>query len=640
MTLHYVDVAIIIGYLCLTVFIGFLVSKRASKNMRAYFLGGNNLPWYALGLSNASGMFDIAGTMWMVALLFIYGLNSVFIPWLWPVFNQIFLMIFLAAWLRRSGVMTGAEWIGFRFGDNTGARLSHFIIVAFALITVLGYMAFGFLGIGKLAAEFLPFTFSGDPATNEKIYALILVGLTTIYVVKGGMYSVVLTEVMQFIIMLIACIGIAWVAFANTDAAQIAAAVPEGWASLSAPWKLDLDWSGLVPAANDKIASEGYEFFALFLGMVLLKGIFQSLAGPAPNYDMQRILSARSPKEASLMSGLVSLVLLFPRYLFIAGLVVLSLVHFSDELNAMGPAIDFEGVLPMALSNFIPVGLLGLVLAGLLAAFMSSFAAALNAAPAYLVNDVYKRFINPDADSKVYVRLSYLASALFVIIGVTIGLFLQNIETIVIWITSALFGGFAGANVLKWLWWRMNGYGYFAGMLVGILFALLMNFPQFDVMNMVTTMVFEAIGLEAVRVDAVMAFPIFFICCIAAAIVGSLLTPPDDMEVLKQFYVRTRPWGLWGPVLEALETGGHQVSPNRDFALDMFNVAVGIVWQTALVISAILLVLQMWGEFAVALLVVVATMAILKFTWFDRLDRKEYEVEREIRKFEFEQAKV
>ncbi|MBN1855291.1 MAG: hypothetical protein JW829_21350 [Pirellulales bacterium] len=100
MTLHYVDVAIIIVYLVSTILIGFWVSKRASKNLDSYFLGGKSLPWYLLGISNASGMFDITGTMWLVYLLFIYGLKSIWIPWVWPTFNQIFLMVYLATWLR------------------------------------------------------------------------------------------------------------------------------------------------------------------------------------------------------------------------------------------------------------------------------------------------------------------------------------------------------------------------------------------------------------------------------------------------------------------------------------------------------------------------------------------------------------
>ena len=96
MSIHPVDMAIIAAYIGLTLLIGFWISTRASKGLRSYFLGGNRLPWYALGLSNASGMFDVAGTMWLVSILFVYGLKSIWIPWLWPVFNQIFLMVFLS----------------------------------------------------------------------------------------------------------------------------------------------------------------------------------------------------------------------------------------------------------------------------------------------------------------------------------------------------------------------------------------------------------------------------------------------------------------------------------------------------------------------------------------------------------------
>ena len=87
MTLSLIDSSIIAVYLVTVIVIGFIMKKRASQNIKTYFLGGNTLPWYMLGLSNASGMFDISGTMWMVTLLFVYGVKSVWIPWLWPVFN-------------------------------------------------------------------------------------------------------------------------------------------------------------------------------------------------------------------------------------------------------------------------------------------------------------------------------------------------------------------------------------------------------------------------------------------------------------------------------------------------------------------------------------------------------------------------
>ena len=128
--------------------------------MQAYFLGGNKMPWYVLGISNASGMFDISGTMLLVYWMFIYGLKSVWIPWLWPTFNQIFLMVYLSAWLRRSKVMTGAEWIKTRFGTGRGAQLSHLIVVIYAFVSIIGFFSYGFKGIGKFAATFLPWHLS------------------------------------------------------------------------------------------------------------------------------------------------------------------------------------------------------------------------------------------------------------------------------------------------------------------------------------------------------------------------------------------------------------------------------------------------------------------------------------------------
>ena len=136
MQLHLIDSTIIILYLVSVVLVGFLMKRRAAKDINNYFLGGNSIPWYILGISNASGMFDITGTIWLVSIFFIYGLKSVWMPWMWPTFNQIFLMIFLATWLRRSNVMTGAEWLKTRFGDGKDARLSHIIIVIFALISI------------------------------------------------------------------------------------------------------------------------------------------------------------------------------------------------------------------------------------------------------------------------------------------------------------------------------------------------------------------------------------------------------------------------------------------------------------------------------------------------------------------------
>ncbi|MDC8830199.1 sodium:solute symporter family protein [Alteromonas gilva] len=598
MQLSFLDIAIITVYIAAVVSLGIFASRAFGRSARGYFLAGNRIPWPVLGMSNASGMFDISGTMWMVSLLFVYGVKSIFISWLWPSFNQIFLMMFLSVWLRRSGVMTGAEWIRLRFGESRGANLSHLIVVVFALLGVLGFLAYGFIGIGKFAAAFLPWQLSTQNHLNEICYGLIITALTVIYLLKGGLGSVVITEVLQFVVMTIACIAIGVIAMIKVTPEMLARAVPDGWMTLHFGWELEIDWSQLLPLANDQIASDGYSFFSVFIMLVLFKGILQSLAGPAPNYDMQRILSARSPSEAAKMSGFVSVVLLFPRYMMITGLTVLALVFFTPQLKSMGSGADFEQILPFAITNFLPAGVLGLVVAGLLATFMSTFAATANAAPAYIVNDIYRRYINPQASEPRVMRLSYIVTVVFVILGCAAGIFMSSLNSVVMWLVSALYGGYTASNLLKWYWWRFNAIGYFGGMVAGL---------------------FIAIPLMFTALSPLYVFPVMFAVCLATCIVGSLLTPADDMRVLKAFYLKTRPWGAWQPVIAALQKDNISFTPNRDMQRDLTNTGIGLIWHTCLGLLPIFLVVKIWHAFFVTAAIALVTSVYLKKHWWNKL---------------------
>lgn len=604
MNLSILDISIIFGYLILTILFGFWVSRRASKDMQAYFLGGNQIKWYLLGLSNASGMFDISGTMWTVTILFVYGLKSAWIPWLWPVWNQVFVMVFLALWLRRSGVLTGAQWITFRFGDKAGGRLSHIIVTVFAIISVFGFIAYFFEGIGKFAVIFFPWDLSADlgfmALTSAQSYALIIIAITTLYTIKGGMYSVVGTEVLQFVIMTISCAVVGYIAYTSVSQEQIAAAVPPGWDELFFGWEMGLDWTGYLDSVNQRIAEDGFGAIGLLLIAMVFKGIFASLAGPVPSYDMQRVLSTRTPAEAARMSGLTILVLYFPRYLMIAGFAVLALVYLTPEFEAMGADIDFETVLPLAIDRFVPPGFQGLLLAGLLAAFMGTFAAFINAAPAYLVNDLYKKYINPEAPQSTYIRYSYLASFALVAIGLIGGFFAQSINALTLWITSALYGGYAAANALKWVWWRFNGYGYFWGMIGGLLGATFIP-PLFP------------------DVVAIYLFPVIFGISVAGCLLGTFLTPAEPDEVLMHFYKKTNPWGFWAPVREKVLTVEPGFKPNRNFKRDAFNVLVGIIWQMTLVVMPMYLLIKQSAELGVAFLIFLLTSWLLKKYWWDPL---------------------
>ena len=621
--MHIVDVAIIILYIILTLGVGVWVSKKASAGLDSYFLGGKTIKWYYLGLSNGSGMFDVSGTAWMVGILFLYGVKSFMFMWMWPIFNQVFVMMFLAVWIRRSNVMTGSEWILSRFGDDKAGRASHLIVAIFAVVASVGFIAYFFEGAGKFMTVILPWDVSlvlGDVTllNAEQVYALILILLTTIYTIKGGMFSVVSTEVLQFGIMVLAGILVAGYTFFSFTDAEITALIPEEWTTVTFGSQLTGFWAGDFEEFNTLIDTQGYKMFGAFVGMSLFKGFFASIAGPTPSYDMQRILSTRTAKDAAYMSGFTNLVLFIPRYLMIAAIVLLGLVYIAPELANSGGVTsnDLEVILPQVINNHVPVGIKGLLLAGLLAAFMSTFSAFVNAGPAYIVNDIYKKYFKPEASDRHYVKASHVASFAVVTLGVIMGFFADSINSITLWITSSLYGGYVAANFLKWIWWRFNGWGYFWGMLSGLIIATL----QFMIDQGASTYAEGSFLYWYAHIPAIYLFPVILGFSLLGSFLGTYLTPPTATKTLKRFYTSVHPWGWWKPVREQL-TEEEQVGKNKDFGLDMFNCIVGIVWQSSMILLPIYLVVRDYEKTAVSFLVFGVTSLILKFTWLDKVKK-------------------
>ena len=620
--MNIIDVSIIALYIFLTLFVGIWVSKKASKGLESYFLGGNDIKWYYLGLSNGSGMFDVSGTAWMVGILFLYGVKSFMFMWLWPIFNQIFVMMFLAMWIRRSNIMTGSEWILTRFGNDKAGRASHLIVAVFAIVSAIGFIAYFFEGVGKFMTIILPWDLSfymGEMLllNSEQSYALIIIFLTTIYTVKGGMFSVVATEVLQYIIMVIAGLLLAGYAFFAISDVEITNVITEEWKNIFFGWELGTHWDAEYQAFNNLIDSEGYKMFGAFIGMALFKGFFASIAGPTPSFDMQRILSTKTVKEAAYMSGFTNLVLFIPRYLLIGGIVVIALVVLGPGMIA-NPSLaggDLEVLLPKVINFHVPVGVKGLLLAGLLAAFMSTFSAFVNAGPAYIVNDIYKKYFKPEASDKHYIKASHIASFAVVCLGVFMGFFADSINSLTLWITSSLFGGYVAANFLKWIWWRFNGWGYFWGMFAGLVVATL----QFVLDQNKESFSEGSILYDLSNWHAIYLFPIIFGFSLLGSFLGTYLSKPTDMKVLKSFYSTVHPWGWWKPVLEQLNKEGETIKRNNEFWVDMLNCGIGIIWQSSMIVLPIYFMVRDYPKSLIALAVFALTSIILKYTWLDKV---------------------
>ena len=423
--MSYIYIFIIALYFVIVIGVGFLLRKRASKNLEAYFLGGRGIHWLALSMTGASATFDITGTMWIVSMLFILGMRSMWIHWMWGVMMGAFFMSYMGKWVRRSNAMTAAEWMITRFGSDTGGRIARLSYTILAITTLTGFIGYAFQGIGKFAAVYIPL----EPATC----AIIIIGTTTLYVLLGGLYSVVTTNVIQTVILTISSILIAIVAYNQLTPEIISRSLPSDWASLMPVWRLE-HLSGTEHVQ--------YQLFGALVIIWVIKGFLLNAGGPAQMYGFQALLAARNPRDASKIGAAWS-VFLIVRWAMAMGITLLALTGIAQ-------VSDPEQVMPIVFKQFLPVGFRGIVIAGLLAAFMSTFSATVNSAASYLVRDIWQPFFRPDAGPKHLVKASYTATIIIVATGIAIGFQAKSIAHIWNWLMMALGAGVIIPNFLRW----------------------------------------------------------------------------------------------------------------------------------------------------------------------------------------------
>ena len=307
----------------------------------------------------------------------------------------------------------------------------------------------------------------------------------------------------------------------------------------------------------------------------------------------------------------MALIFLMPiRYFLITGFAVLAIL-FYDKLDLIvAGQIDFEQILPSAINEFAPIGIMGLLLAGLLAAFNSTFAGTLNAAQAYVINDIYLKYIRPNANNRQVKTTNYVVGLTVIAVSVIFGIFSRNVNSVLQWIVSGLWGGYTAANVLKWYWWRFNGHGYFWGMVVGILSALI--FPK------ILPMFFPDIPQDIILLYF---FPLVLVISLAGCIIGTLLTKPTNEETLKKFYLSVRPWGFWKPIHDKVVAEDPSIEKNKNFKRDMFNILIGTICQTALVALPVFIIIKAGGSLIVTLAIITVAGIIMKKTWYDKLEK-------------------
>ncbi len=584
MNLPPVDLAIIGVYLVCVAFVGFAVRRRATKKLDSYYLGDRNVPWWMLGLSGCSSYIDIGGTMAMVGALYYLGLKALWVTHVyWGWFIVCFYMAFQAKWIRRSGVMTFAEWNETRFGttrDAEGARLAAAVFLLVLMVFNLMYIS---VGIGKFAEEFLPFGRAGS--------TLIVLAVVGIYVTLGGMFGVILTDILQTFLLAVGAVVLAVMVFGTGGTAGLAAVKDPSWFSLAPSWRLWEGYAAATPAA--------YGHYDLF-GPILLSGflwlVFRVLAGPNV-WDFQFFLTTRTPRDAQLAGGMWTAGFTL-RWIIGCAFLFLGVASLGSQAG-----FDGEKIMPLVLAR-LPLGLRGLFMAVLLAALMSTVSAMINVTSSVVINDFVKRYFGKALSQRKLIRFGQFASVLALGAGFVFSLSFSDIvtawETMIFIVVTVILV----PATLRWHYWRFGPRAFVWSMAVSA--ALIVS----------RKILWGGLGAApSLALDTGL--------CLLVTVGLARVFPPADREILVRFYSNVRPFGFWKPVREEAVRRGLVPARDRMPAMDALNGLLTAVFQFSLALLPFLLFLRKWGRLGVWGGVTAALVVILYFTWYKNLPAKD-----------------
>ena len=590
-----IDIIIIVVYLSAIVVVGLVMQKKASAGIDSYFLGNRKLPWWALGASGMASNTDIAGTMINTAFIYALGTKGFFIEIRGGVtLIMAFLMVFMGKWNRRSQVMTQAEWMHFRFGTKKEGDVARIISAIASIIMTVAMVTYFVIGAGKFVGDFLGI----DP-----LYASILmIILAMTYTIASGLYGVVWTDVFQGIFIFGVIIYISVLAMTTVDLPdEFLVSVPMMDGSFTAIKTTLAEWSRMTPPQEMNMPEGStfsiYNLFGIAIMFYLFKVTLEGASG-AGGYMLQRYFAARSDREAGLLSLFWTCLLAF-RWPLIASFAMLGIYHGIETGTVIA---DPELVLPTVIKNYIPVGVKGFLIAGLMAAAMSTFDSTVNAGAAYWVKDLYQTYLRPNASEKDLILQSRLASLVIVLLALLFSLTITNINEIWGWITMGIGAGMFIPQVIRWYWWRFNGYGFAIGTAVGMIAAVLT----------------KAFGGPIAEYNS---FLIASGSSLVGCIIGTYLTPPTESAVLSHFYKVTRPFGFWGSVRTEIPTDVlNQI--NEENRRDIIAIFFAVPWQVVLFLTGMMIVMKQWSNVFNLFGLLIVLSAGLYWFWFRHLSKE------------------
>lgn len=576
------DWLIVLLYLVLAMGLGLYLGRKGSKSLVDFFVSGRSLSWWLAGTSMAATTFSIDTPLYIAGVVGTRGIVGNWEWWSFGVAHVILIYIFARLW-RRSEIVTDAQLTEMRYGGKPAAILRGTKAFLFALpINCIG-IGYAMLAMVKVVDALELWQSVGiEPGENVKLLSVIGVSVfVLIYSGFSGLWGVVATDFFQFFLGLGGAIIVAIIAVNHVGG--MGELIPAVQAST------DFDALSFLPLENWRWSDTAGISLTTFSAYLFVQW-WSFRRSDGGGEFIQRLAAAKDEREAEKAAWWFNILHYVVRTWPWIVVALVAMVIYPD-------LSDRELGYPRLMLEFLPTGLLGLVVASLMAAFMSTVSTSINWGASYLTNDLYLRFIKPEASQPELVLVGRLASVLVTVLGGAAAFFATDVAT-VFRLVIAIGTGPGLVLMLRWFWWRINAAAEWAAMICGFVIGmatslnpqLLAAIPDFGLRLMVIS------GITAVVWIAVMFF-----------------TPPESDETLDAFYTKVRPAG-WGWRRQRERTG---IPPGQDLGLDAQRVVAAslVLFGAMFSVGGFLLLRSLTGW-------VWLIIGVLAWFWLQALDKR------------------
>src|SRR3954464_406744 len=606
MNLTAVDWAIVAGYFLLSAAIGFAFTRRGGESLSEYFISGRQVPWWLAGASMVATTFAADTPLVVTGLVSSHGVAG---NWLWwnMLMSGMLTVFFFARLWRRANVMTDVEFAEVRYSGKPAAALRIFRALYLAIpinLIILGWVTRAMIKILTISLGLRDVQIGGTTVSGEVIAVGICFIITMAYSVAAGMWAVLWTDLVQFVIKMTAVIVLAVFA---VNAVGGMTALKRG---VTAHFGSETAALSVLPVSIQNGGIHAYVWMpaitiAVFLFVQWWAAWYPGAEPGGGGYVAQRIFSAKTERDGVLATLFFNVAhyAIRPWPWIITGLCTILLYPSGIQCAACVPN-DHEAAYVQAFVDLLPTPWRGFMMAGFAAAYMSTVGTQLNWGASYLVNDFYKRFLNRTATEKHYVTISRWATVLLFLLSAIVTHFIGTVGGA--WVFLLALGSGTGlVLILRWYWWRINAWSEISAMIA-----------SFVVSTVATLVLKNRFGADdTLRLNAT----VMLVTVAVSTVVWlgvTFATKPEPDRVLEAFYRRVRPGG---PGWEAVSTRigfGRESIPGGALAWTNWIAGIVAVYSSLFGIGKIILGSLLPG-------LVMLAIAVVAFSWIARSFREE-----------------